>query len=143
MMYHLHDNRPSSFWQTVLAILQYGLGVVTALLLVATILFMLTSCHKDLLRQDLSDVREVCVSYTVPDGREFPSSIATMRWLVYDAQGHYFCELQMEPKQRQYFEPSQLPDGQYTAVNVANATNRTLFENTETLNDLALYANTR
>lgn len=143
MMYHLHDNRPSSFWQTVLAILQYGLGVVTALLLVATILFMLTSCHKDLLRQDLSDVREVCVSYTVPDGREFPSSIATMRWLVYDAQGHYFCELQMEPKQRQYFEPSQLPDGQYSAVNVANATNRTLFENTETLNDLALYANTR
>lgn len=115
----------------------------TTLMLTIAMLYVLTSCHKDLLRQDLSDVREVCVSYTVPEGREFPSSIACMKWLVYDSLGHYFCDLQMEPLQHQYFEPYQLPDGHYTVVNIANNTSKTSIENYRNLDELMVYANTR
>lgn len=143
MMYHRRDHYTSRFWLTTVTILKYALGIVTTLLLFATALSILTSCHKDLLREDLSDVREVSVSYTVPDGREFQYSIARMQWLVYDSLGHYFCELQMEPMQRQYFEPSQLPDGLYTVVNIANNTSKTLIDYYQNLDDLVLWANTR
>lgn len=104
---------------------------------------ILSGCQKELLRDDLSEVRDVMVSYTVPEGREFGSSIATMRWLVYNEEGHFFRELSMEPKQYQYFGTHQLPDGNYTVVNIANSTSRTQVESYETLDQLMLRANTQ
>ena len=127
----------------VLTLLKYVFFAVTVSLVAVTVFFMLTSCHKDLLHEDLGGVREVCVSYTVPEGRDFSASIARMRWLVYDAQGNHSCELQMEPDRVQYFDSSELPDGQYTAVNVANATDRILIASSQHLDDLMLWANTR
>lgn len=133
----------STAMQSVLTALKYVFGVVTVTMVALTVLSILTSCHKDLQHTDLSDVREVSVSYTVPEGRDFPTSIARMQWLVYDAQGRYFCELQMEPKQCQYFDSSLLPDGQYTVVNIANNTSKTVIDHSQTLDDLLLSANTR
>lgn len=110
---------------------------------ICVLTLVLSSCHKELDVVDISDVREVCVSYTVPEYREFNTSVARMTWLVYDSLGNYFCELQMEPQQRQYFDPDQLPDGQYTVVSIANNTGKTLIDSTKRLDDLMLWANTR
>lgn len=103
----------------------------------------LSSCHKDLTDDAEEDSNKVILRYTIPAVVDFDKSIYNMRWLLYDSQGHYVRELDMQPRHRQTFELADMPDGQYTVINVGNTTDRTFFEHMESLDSLQLWANTR
>ena len=79
----------------------------------------------------------------MPEGINMEESISNMRWLVFDAEGNFVRELDMTKNHRQLFKQEEMPDGQYTVVNITNASGRTLFDNIETLEDLKIWADTQ
>lgn len=118
--------------------------MVVRRLLPLLLLALLTACQKDLIYEDWGDVREIRLSYTTPATLEYREDIDTLRWLLFDGEGRFRRELSMKPRQRQYFDPGDLPDGRYTVVCIANATSRSFLDNDlKTLNDLTLWADTR
>lgn len=107
-------------------------------------LSLLAACQKELTYYDYGEVKEVKLSYTTPATQSYFQDIDSLRWLLFDADGRYLRDLQMTNRQRQYFDRSDLPDGDYTVVCVANATARSIIDNSRlTLDNLLLRANTR
>ncbi len=105
---------------------------------------LLAGCQKDLIYEDFSDVKEVRLSYTTPMTVQYETDIDSLLWLLYDDGGHCVRTLLMDHRQRQFFDRNDLPDGRYTLVCIANATSRSLIDNsTLTLDSLALRAATR
>lgn len=105
---------------------------------------LLAACQKELIYDDLSMVKEVKLSYETLGTQAYKLSVDSLRWLLFDASGRYLQELQMTDHQRQYFDRSDLPDGDYTVVCVANATAKAFIYNEKlSLDDLMLWVNTR
>ena len=104
---------------------------------------MFCSCHKELIGDDIKGLRLVKFGYTLPEGVDDGQPISDMRWLVYDAEGKFVRELDMSTNRYQYFTQEEMPDGQYTVVNLTNASDRSLIENIETLDAIMVWVNTR
>lgn len=115
------------------------LSLPTALLTV-----LLAACQKELVYEDYGEVKEVKLSYTEPSTLQYHQDIDSIRWLLFDGEGRFYQELHMDHCQRQYFDRSDLPDGDYTVVCLANATDRSFLDNSAlTLDSLTLWADTR
>lgn len=116
----------------------YRLSTWAVLMMLLT--FSVAGCHKDLLDREGGDVR---LSYTLPQGVDFGSSIDTMRWLLYNESGLLLRELNMHPRQQQYLTSDELPEGKYTVVNIGNQTTRSVVDGLNSLSQLAVQANTQ
>ena len=107
------------------------------LLTYSLLVLLLTSCLPD----DSDDCcYQVLLRYheTVYGEDRFWSDIRQTRHLLYDARGRLVGEYSADANNRQQVLVLNVEDGRYTMVTVANATDRTIFENTEDLSRLTI-----
>lgn len=107
------------------------------LLTYSLLVLLLTSCLPD----DSDDCcYQVLLRYheTVYGEDRFWSDIHQTRHLLYDDRGRLVGEYSVDANNRQQVLVLDVEDGRYTMVTVANATDRTIFENMEDLSRLTI-----
>lgn len=109
------------------------------LLIFGLLATLLTSCSLDDDRDECCYQVRLHFHETVDGVDMFPEDIKSMRHLLFDSEGRFIDWIGSTQKNSQDVDVSGLNNGSYTVITVANATDKTFFEDYDYISTFRLY----